>query len=195
MPVTWCYIVEDGSTYCSRGFPLGCFVNSKGKQKDSCIMSPDKVTIRYTYSVSWQLVISPEDKHTRWSSRWDYILESMPHNNIQWHHELAGDCADLCFSIMNLMHYELDDDCAVLCFSIMNTLVIHDELAGDCAVLCFSMMNLLHHELAGDCAVLCFSIMNSLHHELAGDCAVPVRHGGHDNAGDSPQGHRQIQPD
>jgi hypothetical protein len=21
---------------------------------------------------------------TKWSSRWDYILESMPHTNIQW---------------------------------------------------------------------------------------------------------------
>ncbi|WAR27861.1 TM9S2-like protein [Mya arenaria] len=39
MPATWCYIVEDGSTYCSRGFPLGCFVDAKGKQKDSCVMS------------------------------------------------------------------------------------------------------------------------------------------------------------
>ena len=25
-----------------------------------------------------------EDKKIRWASRWDYILESMPHTNIQW---------------------------------------------------------------------------------------------------------------
>uniref|UniRef100_A0A3Q1EAT7 Transmembrane 9 superfamily member n=1 Tax=Acanthochromis polyacanthus TaxID=80966 RepID=A0A3Q1EAT7_9TELE len=40
--------------------------------------------ITYTYSVNFV-----EDKKIRWASRWDYILESMPHTNIQW------------FSIMN----------------------------------------------------------------------------------------------
>ncbi|XP_030578811.1 transmembrane 9 superfamily member 2-like [Archocentrus centrarchus] len=40
--------------------------------------------ITYTYSVNFV-----EDKTIRWASRWDYILESMPHTNIQW------------FSIMN----------------------------------------------------------------------------------------------
>ncbi|KAH3809749.1 transmembrane 9 superfamily member 2-like [Dreissena polymorpha] len=182
MPVTWCYIVEDGSTYCSRGFPLGCFVNSKGKQKDSCVMSPKfaekdtsyffnhvdlviryhpgtgedwgktipeggriisaKVTpksvkydanakdvamcndnepmgvkmegktdftIRYTYSVQWQ-----EDMNTKWSSRWDYILESMPHTNIQW-------------------------------FSIMNSLVIVLFLSGMVAMI---MLRTLHKDIA-----------------------------------------------
>ncbi|XP_041356135.1 transmembrane 9 superfamily member 2-like [Gigantopelta aegis] len=36
-------------------------------------------SIHYTYSVYWQ-----ENKHIKWSSRWDYILQSMPHTNIQW---------------------------------------------------------------------------------------------------------------
>uniref|UniRef100_H3CD60 Transmembrane 9 superfamily member n=1 Tax=Tetraodon nigroviridis TaxID=99883 RepID=H3CD60_TETNG len=40
--------------------------------------------IPYTYSVTFV-----EDKQICWASRWDYILESMPHTNIQW------------FSIMN----------------------------------------------------------------------------------------------
>ncbi|KAG5852764.1 hypothetical protein ANANG_G00066020 [Anguilla anguilla] len=40
--------------------------------------------IPYTYSVQFV-----EDQKIRWASRWDYILESMPHTNIQW------------FSIMN----------------------------------------------------------------------------------------------
>ncbi|KAG5892971.1 hypothetical protein JTB14_015016 [Gonioctena quinquepunctata] len=35
--------------------------------------------ILYTYSVTFI-----EDNHVKWSSRWDYILESMPHTNIQW---------------------------------------------------------------------------------------------------------------
>uniref|UniRef100_A0A674E656 Transmembrane 9 superfamily member n=1 Tax=Salmo trutta TaxID=8032 RepID=A0A674E656_SALTR len=43
-----------------------------------------ELKIGYTYSVQFV-----EDKHIRWASRWDYILESMPHTNIQW------------FSIMN----------------------------------------------------------------------------------------------
>lgn len=43
-----------------------------------------ELTIRYTYSVRWE-----EDPQHKWASRWDYILESMPHSNIQW------------FSIMN----------------------------------------------------------------------------------------------
>lgn len=43
-----------------------------------------EIKIAYTYSVSFQ-----EDKNIRWASRWDYILESMPHTHIQW------------FSIMN----------------------------------------------------------------------------------------------
>ncbi|XP_046529700.1 transmembrane 9 superfamily member 2-like isoform X4 [Equus quagga] len=44
----------------------------------------DKLNITYTYSVKFE-----ENKRVKWASRWDYILESMPHTNIQW------------FSIMN----------------------------------------------------------------------------------------------
>ncbi|XP_025316676.3 transmembrane 9 superfamily member 2-like [Canis lupus dingo] len=44
----------------------------------------EKLNITYTYSVIFE-----ENKNIRWASRWDYILESMPHTNIQW------------FSIMN----------------------------------------------------------------------------------------------
>ncbi|GCC38407.1 transmembrane 9 superfamily member 2-like [Chiloscyllium punctatum] len=43
-----------------------------------------KINIVYTYSVTFN-----EDEKIKWASRWDYILESMPHTNIQW------------FSIMN----------------------------------------------------------------------------------------------
>lgn len=42
------------------------------------------IHIPYTYSVHFV-----EEPNIRWASRWDYILESMPHTNIQW------------FSIMN----------------------------------------------------------------------------------------------
>lgn len=35
--------------------------------------------ITYSYTVSFKV-----NMETKWSSRWDYILESMPHTNIQW---------------------------------------------------------------------------------------------------------------
>merc|ERR1719369_181557 len=38
---------------------------------------PVKVT--YSYEVHFKV-----DNKVKWSSRWDYILESMPHTNIQW---------------------------------------------------------------------------------------------------------------
>ncbi|XP_048370362.1 transmembrane 9 superfamily member 2-like [Sphaerodactylus townsendi] len=44
----------------------------------------EKLDLIYTYSVKFI-----ENDSIKWASRWDYILESMPHTNIQW------------FSIMN----------------------------------------------------------------------------------------------
>ncbi|XP_015237459.1 transmembrane 9 superfamily member 2 isoform X2 [Cyprinodon tularosa] len=44
----------------------------------------EDVSIVYTYSVTFE-----ENNQIKWASRWDYILVSMPHTNIQW------------FSIMN----------------------------------------------------------------------------------------------
>jgi len=41
--------------------------------------SASTVTIKYSYSV-----IFKENAEVRWSSRWDHMLESMPHSNIQW---------------------------------------------------------------------------------------------------------------
>lgn len=38
-----------------------------------------KFEIIYTYSIKFI-----ENNNVKWSSRWDYILESMPHSNIQW---------------------------------------------------------------------------------------------------------------
>uniref|UniRef100_A0A672YQL7 Transmembrane 9 superfamily member n=1 Tax=Sphaeramia orbicularis TaxID=375764 RepID=A0A672YQL7_9TELE len=43
------------------------------------------VSVVYTYSVTFEV----ENNQIKWASRWDYILVSMPHTNIQW------------FSIMN----------------------------------------------------------------------------------------------
>lgn len=185
MPVTWCYPVEgEGQQqYCSSGFPVGCYVDKSGNQKDACVMSnlynrkdtfylfnhvdleltyhsgeheawgssfgekggritsvrviprsihheegsvicgPDslpleipatlsgeyKRSITYTYSV-----IFKKDNSVKWSSRWDYILESMPHTNIQW-------------------------------FSILNSLVIVLFLTGMVAMI---LLRTLHKDIA-----------------------------------------------
>ncbi|XP_059617869.1 transmembrane 9 superfamily member 2 [Phlebotomus argentipes] len=43
------------------------------------LASGQKINITYTYSVNFH-----RNNTIKWSSRWDYILESMPHTNIQW---------------------------------------------------------------------------------------------------------------
>jgi transmembrane 9 superfamily protein 2/4 len=46
-------------------------------------VNDENMKILYTYSVYWK------NTSVKWSSRWDYLLDSIPHTNIQW------------FSIMN----------------------------------------------------------------------------------------------
>lgn len=38
-----------------------------------------QLAVTYSYTIKFKM-----DNKTKWSSRWDYILESMPHTNIQW---------------------------------------------------------------------------------------------------------------
>lgn len=182
MPVTWCYPLDYGNTYCSTGFPMGCYVKDKKSGQDGCsivnmqtnrkayyifnhvdlqityhgsegtewdinshnkagriisakvtprsIKHPSKgvdcsskepmeipaewkknqdLSIRYTYSVKFV-----KNNTVKWSSRWDYILESMPHTNIQW-------------------------------FSILNSLVIVLFLSGMVAMI---MLRTLHKDIA-----------------------------------------------
>ncbi|XP_068150761.1 transmembrane 9 superfamily member 2-like [Drosophila tropicalis] len=47
--------------------------------KDSSLKSGEVLNIVYTYGVKFT-----QNNDVKWSSRWDYILESMPHTNIQW---------------------------------------------------------------------------------------------------------------
>jgi len=35
LPITWCYLTENSQTYCSTGFPIGCF-NRKAGDKEGC---------------------------------------------------------------------------------------------------------------------------------------------------------------
>uniref|UniRef100_T1IN69 Transmembrane 9 superfamily member n=1 Tax=Strigamia maritima TaxID=126957 RepID=T1IN69_STRMM len=60
--------------------PRGCSDNAPPMEiPGSPLKDGDKLQINYTYSVFFK-----EDQNVKWSSRWDYILESMPHANIQW---------------------------------------------------------------------------------------------------------------
>lgn len=189
MPVTYCYEVEGGGSFCSLGFPMGCYVDSQGIAQDACMVDrgrfsePDtfylfnhvdlqitfhsgnsevwggnfgdrggritrikvtprsikydskptedscsktppeplpmslkskygrneKLTIYYTYSVLFH-----KDNSIKWSSRWDYLLDSMPHTNIQW-------------------------------FSVLNSLVIVLFLSGMVAMI---LLRTLHKDIA-----------------------------------------------
>lgn len=156
MPVTWCQAIDSKHTFCTNGFPVGCFVNKHGKARNSCSMdlaassltkpggfylynhldfvvtynsgenqewgykigesggriirvdvvprsirhpasgfdcgdgrppmqlSSEKrprvdTLIKYTYSVTFR-----ENNDIKWSSRWDYLLDSFPSAKIQW---------------------------------------------------------------------------------------------------------------
>ncbi|KAI5704621.1 hypothetical protein M8J75_007314 [Diaphorina citri] len=156
MPVTWCYLTNDGQKYCNTGFPMGCYKHAyqdfcssmigEGSPNDmyyvfnhvdirityhsgedeewgssfqgnggriiavkitprsiSHIEEPGKppvcssaqgelqpmavpkgkldkpLQIKYTYSIMFQ-----KNNTVKWSSRWDYILESTSHTNIHW---------------------------------------------------------------------------------------------------------------
>ncbi|KAM4732326.1 transmembrane 9 superfamily protein member 5 isoform 2-T2 [Anableps anableps] len=65
--------VDENNPNCETGNPM----EVPGEFKED-------VTVVYTYSVTFE-----ENNTIKWASRWDYILVSMPHTNIQW------------FSIMN----------------------------------------------------------------------------------------------
>lgn len=47
--------------------------------QSSSLSRGEQFAIAYTYSVQFNM-----ENSVKWSSRWDYILESMPHTNIQW---------------------------------------------------------------------------------------------------------------
>lgn len=57
----------------------GCVTEQAPMDIPNKVNQKDVLTINYTYSVSFI-----RDNSVKWSSRWDYILESMPHTNIQW---------------------------------------------------------------------------------------------------------------
>lgn len=58
---------------------LDCSSKEPLEIQSSALPNGMKMNITYTYSVRFV-----PNNTIKWSSRWDYILESMPHTNIQW---------------------------------------------------------------------------------------------------------------
>ena len=56
-----------------------CSVRSEEMQIPNDQDSAKIINVTYTYSVTFK-----KNNTIKWSSRWDYILESMPQTNIQW---------------------------------------------------------------------------------------------------------------
>lgn len=59
--------------------PGNCAADLPPMDIPNVLKGVDVIKISYTYSVTFE-----RDNSVKWSSRWDYILESMPHTNIQW---------------------------------------------------------------------------------------------------------------
>lgn len=39
LPIMWCYITIDNYEYCTRGFPIGCYVTKTGQKSNPCMVS------------------------------------------------------------------------------------------------------------------------------------------------------------
>ena len=46
--------------------------------------------MRWVSVLRWLVLCVQQNANIKWSSRWDYILESMPHTNIQWFRSVHG---------------------------------------------------------------------------------------------------------
>ncbi|XP_017043808.1 transmembrane 9 superfamily member 2 [Drosophila ficusphila] len=58
---------------------LNCLSTEPLAISETSLKAGEQLNIVYTYSVKFV-----KNDAIKWSSRWDYILESMPHTNIQW---------------------------------------------------------------------------------------------------------------
>jgi transmembrane 9 superfamily protein 2/4 len=50
MPVTLCYQNADNQEFCSRGFPIGCYVTKSGQSKESCNIRDGKNDTFYVFN-------------------------------------------------------------------------------------------------------------------------------------------------
>lgn len=73
-----CYTILILITINFRG-KVDCSLSAEPLEFPAELAKGEKFNITYTYSVTFT-----QNNSIKWSSRWDYILESMPHTNIQW---------------------------------------------------------------------------------------------------------------
>lgn len=38
MPVTFCFTNQQNMNVCTTGFPMGCYVDANGRQRDACVL-------------------------------------------------------------------------------------------------------------------------------------------------------------
>jgi transmembrane 9 superfamily protein 2/4 len=50
MPVTLCYRNTEGQEFCSRSFPIGCYVTKSGQSKKSCDIQNGKNDTFYVFN-------------------------------------------------------------------------------------------------------------------------------------------------
>lgn len=50
MPVTLCYRNAENQEFCSRGFPIGCYVTKSGQSKESCNIRDGKNDTFYVFN-------------------------------------------------------------------------------------------------------------------------------------------------
>ncbi|CAF2613373.1 unnamed protein product [Rotaria sp. Silwood2] len=50
MPVTLCYLNSENTEFCSRGFPIGCYVSKRGQAKESCNIRDGKNDTFYIFN-------------------------------------------------------------------------------------------------------------------------------------------------
>jgi hypothetical protein len=50
MPVTLCYSNAEQKEFCSRGFPIGCYVTKRGQSKESCNIRDGKNDTFYIFN-------------------------------------------------------------------------------------------------------------------------------------------------
>jgi transmembrane 9 superfamily protein 2/4 len=50
MPVTLCYTNADGKEFCTRGFPIGCYVTTRGSSKEACNIRDGKSDTFYVFN-------------------------------------------------------------------------------------------------------------------------------------------------
>ncbi|CAF5105640.1 unnamed protein product, partial [Rotaria sp. Silwood1] len=50
MPVTLCYLNSENKEFCSRGFPIGCYVTKRGQSKETCNIRDGKNDTFYIFN-------------------------------------------------------------------------------------------------------------------------------------------------